>query len=231
MAQLVKKYMITGKITCLTGLHIGGTNTAMGIGGADKLVIRNPLDNKPIIPGSSLKGKMCSLIEIQDGDFEISESQRRGRIERKYSPTKDPATPAGMLFGVVGDEQRPSRLIVRDCKYSDENDNLEFLNLELPFTETKTEVSIDRITSKANPRTFERVPAGTIFDLNMVLNVFDDDDEVTLISTLQRAFRLLEDDYLGGQGSRGYGQVKIELDQRWTEKPKTKEDYQKEDAT
>lgn len=80
------------------------------------------------------------------------------------------------------------------------------------YTESKTEVTINRITAKANPRTFERVPAGARFNLEMVLNIFDGDNEDELKSTIKKAIELLEDDYLGGNGSRGYGQVKIILD-------------------
>ena len=87
----------------------------------------------------------------------------------------------------------------------------DFSNTDLPYTESKTEVSIDRITAKANPRTFERVPAGAQFKLNMVLNIFDEDDEKRLKETLKKAIELLEDDYLGGHGSRGYGQIEIKL--------------------
>mgnify|MGYP001513413193 FL=1 len=87
-----------------------------------------------------------------------------------------------------------------------------FDNTDLPYTESKTEVAIDRITAKANPRTFERVPAGAQFKLNMVLNIFEGENEQRLKETLQLAIRLLQDDYLGGHGSRGYGQVEIRLD-------------------
>ncbi len=166
---------------------------------------------------------MRSLVELQDGHLTISTKNTERGIVKSYGPTKNPNTPAGMLFGVVGDDQRPSRLIVRDCKFSDKNP--EFTNIDLPYTETKTEVSIDRITSKANPRTFERVPAGAIFDLKMVLNIFDEDNEELLKQTVQRAINLLEDDYLGGHGSRGYGQIIFKIDKDWTEK--TIADYQK----
>ena len=87
-----------------------------------------------------------------------------------------------------------------------------FNHTDLPYTESKTEVAIDRITSRANPRTFERVPAGAKFKLNMVINIFDGEDESALKATLKQAIKLLEDDYLGGHGSRGYGQVEILLD-------------------
>lgn len=80
-------------------------------------------------------------------------------------------------------------------------------NTDLPYTESKTEVTIDRITAKAMPRTIERVPAGVSFNVNMVINIFDGEDESKLLKTLNDAMALLEDDYLGGNGSRGYGQV------------------------
>ena len=94
--------------------------------------------------------------------------------------------------------------------YISRNKFLELLNNTV--TESKTEVAINRITAESNLRTFERVPAGASFSLNMVLNIFEGEDEAALKKTLMQAIRLLEDDYLGGHGSRGYGQVKIELD-------------------
>lgn len=199
MTTLKKKILVTGDIILKTGLHVGGTNSSLNIGGPDKFVVRNPLTNKPYIPGSSLKGKMRSLIELMDGSIH---SDHRGN-----GPTKDPGTPAGNLFGTVGENQQPSRLIVRDADLISEIDD--FKNTDLPYTETKTEVSIDRITASANPRTFERVPAGAMFKLQMVLNVFDSDKEQKLLDTLKQALKLLQDDYLGGHGSRGYGQIEI----------------------
>jgi len=199
MAKLIKKVKITGIIDVLTGLHIGGTNSSLNIGGPDKFVVRNPLTNKPYIPGSSMKGKMRSLLELFDGNIEND--------GRTNGPTKNPATRAGNLFGTVGDMQQPSRLIVRDAELISEID--EFKNTDLPFTETKTEVSIDRITAAANPRTFERVPAGAKFKLEMILNVFDTDNEQTLKKALETSIKLLQDDYLGGHGSRGYGHIRI----------------------
>lgn len=202
MEKLISKIIVTGEIKILTGIHIGGSNTAMNIGGPDKFVVRNPIDNKPYIPGSSLKGKFRSLIELNDGTISLNGN---------YSgPTKNPGTKAGKLFGTVEDkkngyEQQPSRIIIRDCHLK----SGELKNTDLPFTESKTEVAIDRITAKANPRTFERVPAGSIFEFNAVINLFENDDKEELINTLRRAIKLTEDDYLGGHGSRGYGQIEI----------------------
>ena len=200
MTTLLKKILVSGEIVLKTGLHVGGTNSSLNIGGPDKFVVRNPLSNKPYIPGSSIKGKMRSLLELMEGTINSE--------NRSYGPTKKSTDKAGNLFGTVGDQQQPSRLIVRDAELL--TDLEEFKNTDLPYTESKTEVSIDRITAKANPRTFERVPAGARFKLEMVLNVFDSDDQERLNASLKESLNLLQDDYLGGHGSRGYGQIEIQ---------------------
>lgn len=199
MTKLLKKIVCTGQITLKTGLHIGGTNTALNIGGPDSFVVRNPLTNVPYIPGSSLKGKMRSLIELRDGT-----------IDKKGNVTNDQESNAGALFGTSGanDESHPSRIIVRDAEL-DLSDPHMFDNTDLPYTESKTEVTINRITAKANPRTIERVPAGAKFNMNVVINIFDTDNEQQLLKTFKDAIALLQDDYLGGNGSRGYGQVEF----------------------
>lgn len=204
--KLEKKIIYTGVITLKTGLHIGGTNAALNIGGPDKFVVRNPINNIPYIPGSSLKGKMRSLVEIANGETNGGK------------PTNNPNSKAGALFGISGDSDnsKPSRLIVRDAEL--DVNACDFSNTDLPYTESKTEVAIDRVTAKANPRTFERVPAGAKFKLNMVLNIFEGENESELKATLKEAIQLLEDDYLGGHGSRGYGQVKFD---ELTEETKT----------
>lgn len=198
--KLHKKVIYTGTIILKTGLHIGGTNAALNIGGPDKFVVRNPINNIPYIPGSSLKGKMRSLVEIYNGET------------NNGKPTNNPNHRAGALFGVSGDNEQShaSRLIVRDAEL--DIHACDFSNTDLPYTESKTEVAIDRVTAKANPRTFERVPAGAQFKLNMVLNIFEGEDEAALKETLNQAMELLKDDYLGGHGSRGYGQVEIKIE-------------------
>lgn len=198
--KLIKKVIYSGNITLMTGLHIGGTNAALNIGGPDKFVVRNPISLMPYIPGSSLKGKLRSLVEIYNGET------------NNGKPSNNMNSKAGALFGTAGDndQSHPSRLIVRDAEL--DIDSCDFSHTDLPYTESKTEVSIDRVTAKANPRTFERVPAGAKFKFNMVLNIFEGEDEQQLKATLAQAIALLHDDYLGGQGSRGYGQVKIEYD-------------------
>jgi CRISPR-associated protein Csm3 len=205
---LAKKVRVTGEITLITGLAIGGTDTGMEIGGLDKTVVRNPLTGKPYIPGSSLKGKLRALLELHLGAIM---NKRMGKVE--YVGSDDVKYISTRLFGnSKGDEtQRPSRLIVRDCDLIEES--FEGKELNLPYAEAKTEVVIDRITAQAMPRTLERVPAGAKFKMEMILNLFDYngivDDEKEYKDAIDKAIKLLENDYLGGNGSRGYGQVKI----------------------
>jgi len=205
---LKKKILFEGKIELLTGLRIGGSSSAMSIGGLDNIIIRNPLDNKPYIPGSSLKGKMRALIELRDGTI----SYNKGK-QIEYGVSDDIKSLPSRLFGFSSkDKNLPSAIIVRDCNLlSDEN---MFKNTDVPYAEVKTEVTIDRITSKANPRTMERVPAGAEFELNMVLNIMSmhtEENEKELVNAVFDALQLVQDDYLGGSGSRGYGQIKFHI--------------------
>lgn len=231
---LLKKIIIKGKIKAETGLAIGGSNTAMGIGGVDKGVIRNLVTNQPYIPGSSLKGKMRSLLEMSYG--EIGEKPM-GAV--KNGPTEVDSHKAAKLFGTAsntdhadrerkGGFQHASRVIVRDAYLSDKqgSDNKDidafFKQTDLLYTEVKTEVVIDRITSKAMPRQMERVPAGAQFDFELVLNIFDDDSEKQLLSDIFASLQLVQNDYIGGSGSRGSGQVSFKIE---SVKERTKDFY------
>ena len=200
MKKLLEKIEIIGTIVLETGLHIGGTNNSMSIGGIDKGVIRNPLNNQPYIPGSSLKGKMRALYEQSLSEF--GPGVGRGI---QFGPSKDIGKTPAQIFGNAtgGSDQRPSRLIVRDAYLLDAEELLR--KTDLPYTEGKTEVVIDRVTSAANPRQIERVPAGAKFKMNMVLNIYE--NEAIGITNVLHCLKLLKDDYLGGSGSRGYGQV------------------------
>lgn len=212
MKTLKKKIIIKGKIKLLTGLHIGGSNNTLQIGGIDNSIVRNPLDNKPIIPGSSLKGKMRCLLEQSYGvcGGSVGKKVKNGPTDSsKYEDLN--AKPILELFGMAssGDEINniPSRLIVRDCVLV--SDDTLFEKTDLPYTEIKTEIVVDRVTAGAVPRPMERVPAGAEFSLEMIINIFDDEKEEALLNLLASGMKLLHDDYLGGSGSRGSGKVEF----------------------
>lgn len=194
MKQLIKKIRINTTLTVVTGLHIGGSSDNVEIGGVDCPVIKVATrENQPYIPGSSLKGKMRCLLEQVNGAAEV------GLCEKVNN-----------LFGFAK-KNMPSKLIVRDAYLTEESVNrLKKCSdtLDMPFTENKYENTIDRTKGIAqHPRQQERVPAGVQFGIEMIINVWDDDNPDALLQMLKDAIRLIENDYLGGSGSRGYGQV------------------------
>ncbi len=208
--QLVKKIIISGEVIAESGIMVGGSNSAFEIGGTDKQVIRNPINKMPYIPGSSLKGKMRSLFELNQGTV--------SKGNNGYGPTHNPKHIAAQLFGHIkhredndNKSQQASRIIVRDGEL---NNAKEFEGkTELLYTEVKAENSIDRITSAANPRFFERVPKGAKFNLNIIINVFSQDaNGGQFLQYVFDALKLVQDDYLGGSGSRGNGQVRFEIE-------------------
>lgn len=231
MHALRKKIRFEIPLRLKSGLHIGGSNLSMAIGGADAVVIRDPITQEPIIPGSSVKGKMRSMTE-----------KLLGALERTKMGTKDWVGPYQSLDDKVkkiipelygralgNDENIPSRLIVRDSRMSkDSEEKLRKSNsTDMLYTEVKTEVVIDRVTSAANPRQLERVPAGSVFHLVMILNVFDNDDEKKLIEYVKVGLHLMEDDYLGGKGSRGSGEIELDWEKLNTAQ-KTMKDYEED---
>ena len=226
--ELKGRVLIRFEIEAVTGLHIGGSDSGIEIGGVDKTVVRDPLTNRPYVPGSSLKGKMRSLLEKYRG---LRQNQRIGTgyihscgadLRRDELTTRGKAEyqkcDICQVFGAPGerDFSTPTRLVVRDVALSDESAaRLEKAHTDLPFTEVKTEVSIDRVTSAANPRQMERVPAGAVFgDAELVYSVYsgsecDPREDVKRLKTVVEGLRLMEDDYLGGSGSRGSGKVRL----------------------
>ena len=201
MEKLVKKIKIQTSITLVTGLHIGGSSDNVEIGGIDNPVIKLATrGNEPYIPGSSLKGKMRCLLEQTAGASKVGMDQK-----------------VNNLFGItesrtLNTDNKPSKLIVRDAILSKESKEalLACDNLDMPYTENKWENVIDRTKGVAeHPRQSERVPAGAVFNAEFVLNIWDDDNEDELMALFEKGIRLLENDYLGGSGSRGYGQIKF----------------------
>lgn len=224
------KYIIKCKIEAQTGLHIGEGNNSLEIGGIDNAVVKDA-NGRPYIPGSSLKGKMRALMEFAEGKVRdnllVVSVKREGRPEICIHMCDDLNCPVCGLFGRnhgshdlksggkidLTDAVIPTRLIVRDAKLIESSITEEMKeNLDLEWTEVKFENNIDRITSKANPRQSERVPAGAQFSAEFVINRFEvdsKDDQKYYLEKFIKAMKLLEDDYLGGQGSRGNGKVKF----------------------
>lgn len=208
--KFLGKVMIKGRMEVGTGLHIGASKETVKIGGIDSPVVRDPVTNLPYIPGSSLKGKMRSLME-KVLEKEFKEISKHPLIQ--IHVCGDESCEVCRLFGSslkVGREQKhiPARLIVRDLHILNKDD-LEKIDTGLPYTEWKFENSIDRVTSAANPRQIERVPAGAVFGLELVYDAQDMAQLREDIENIRRALKLLEDDALGGHGSRGYGQVRF----------------------
>lgn len=225
--QLFGKLFINGVISCVTGLHIGGSTKDVEIGGLDNPVIKDPLTDEPYIPGSSLKGKLRALTEWRLGLIEAHNKHNayvayeckelaNDRDLNKY-PDWDNAMIVGQLFGPASDEGKvkertlPPRLTVRDSKATDDAKRLWKTWLgEGIYTEVKTENSLDRVTSEANPRPLERVPAGSGFNFTMIVDIYKKPGDFQLIQALFSAMHLLEQSSLGGAGSRGSGQIKFQ---------------------
>lgn len=261
---LLGKIRLTSTLVVETGLHIGGGGENLDIGGLDKPVIRDPLTQYPYLPGSSIKGKLRSILErllnkplnrpggsgtyryesddLEDGYTEIKEGQSRQFIPYEGAKT----CPISRVFGSTGGSScwvktsvaqaqnlaennspietingdsyikikgrnSPARLIVRDCHLlHDSAEKLRKIDTGLYMTEWKFENGIDRITAAANPRQLERVPAGSEFKFELVYTVEDESQVEEDLRNLAIALAILEDDALGGHGSRGYGKVKFQ---------------------
>jgi len=219
--QLVKIVTLKGQVLLKSGLHIGAGDLEMHIGGTDNPVVKNVHSNEPYIPGSSLKGKVRSLLEMRSGLMAETKGNPVGKsiLKKDLSEqAKNEATKILKIFGSSGadadenDEIGPTRASFADCYLSAESRTLASEN-NLPLTEVKSENSINRISGTAvNPRFTERVLAGLSFDFSITLKELDIDSGDNLIDFLLQGLKLLEYDALGGSGSRGYGRVEFDLE-------------------
>lgn len=231
---LIGKIFITGQIVAETGLHIGGSKASLDIGGVDLNVIKTH-DGRPFIPGSSLKGKLRSLLARLEGSLTIARSAKQPKSELR---SDEDVRYLCAIFGLAGDQskqeaqQELTRLLVRDAflDAAASPRQEEYTDMELPYTDVKFENSIDRKRGVAqHPRQLERVPPGAHFRFELVLDVYEQDQMAYVplagerlqpqagasardhyLHALRTAMMLLQDDYLGGQGSRGYGKVKFD---------------------
>lgn len=256
---LLGKFRLESKLLVETGLHIGGGGENLDIGGLDKPVIRDPLTRQPYLPGSSIKGKLRSILErllrrplnrpggsgtyryesddLADGFSEVDgqfirfEGARTCPLSRVFGSTgtncwvpvtvvtserlersgNASRTIEGVECQKVKGRNAPARLIVRDCHLDPVSaEKLRKIDTGLYMTEWKFENGMDRITAAANPRQLERVPAGSEFKFELVYTVEDASQAVEDLKNIAIAVAILEDDALGGHGSRGYGKVRFQ---------------------
>jgi len=214
VAPLYGRVFVKSDIRVVTGLHIGAAASALNIGGVDNAVVRDPLSGQPYIPGSSLRGKMRSLSEKFQQKEQNWPLQKGVRIHicRKEEDYRN--CDVCRIYGILPSDEipfSPTRLVVRDVFLNkDSADKLADLKTDMPYTEVKWEATIDRVTSAAVPRQMERVPAGVVFDnFEMVYSIYGEED-VGILWRVLEAMQLLEDDYLGGMGSRGSGKIAFE---------------------
>lgn len=186
------KIRISGDILVKTGMHIGGSSAFAAIGAVDSPVMKDVRTNLPMIPGSSLKGKMRSLLakelnmSLQEADHDHEKIQR--------------------LFGSAQKNHvKRSRLLFSDMVLANEEE-LRKAGLQ-SMTEIKFENSISRLTAVANPRQIERTVRGSVFELDLIYEAEKEEEILEDIETLAEGIRLLQYDYIGGSGSRGYGKI------------------------
>lgn len=230
--KLVDIKTVKGKIKLETGLHIGAGDIGMQIGGTDNPVIKHPHTGEPYIPGSSIKGKVRSLLEMRSGLM----GHTKGEPLTLKNLPKEPETNGQKIdegkkiikiFGCSGADSEdikklgPTRVSFSDCPLSEgwRKKVQRFKEEGLSLYEYKTENSINRISGTAeNPRFTERVPSNVEFDFSICLKIMDIDANEDLFNYLLQGLRLLECDTLGGNGSRGYGKIKLTFDDEEIEK-------------
>lgn len=191
------KLLIRCDMEVLTGLHIGGFSTFSAIGAVDSVVVRDALTGMPMVPGSSLKGKLRTLLAKADVcDYILKECNGDPpEIKRLFGKSAE----------VRKDERSAARLQFADCFLK----NAEELKRRSGVTEIKYENTINRYTAVANPRQIERVVRGAIFLVKIIYDIHEVSEVEEDFENIAKAFRLLSMDYLGGHGSRGYGKVRF----------------------
>jgi CRISPR-associated protein Csm3 len=221
MEKLYKKIFFEGTLLCLSGLHIGDSKDSVEIGGLDGPVIRRKDNNQPYIPGSSIKGKMRCLLQqaYNQPTFEASSNPRDLAFAFGGTDSRERRNNEPVYKG------HGSRILFRDA-YLTSNSATMLLNspyTDMPYTEQKFENTIDRLTGttiKGGVRNQERVPAGATFHIEFVINVLGSNpaeaiqNESILRSYFNQGIALLNRDYLGGSGSRGYGHIAIQVNEK-----------------
>ncbi|MCM8626800.1 type III-A CRISPR-associated RAMP protein Csm3 [Accumulibacter sp.] len=217
MPQLTAITTIEARLELLTGLRIGAGDAEMQIGGVDNTVIKHPITQSPYIPGSSLKGKMRSLLEWRSGAVQEAPLDKRAH-DTAAGAVRAEVRRILQLFGTGGGEFKddpafaaeigPSRLAFWDCALCPQWEQ-DVRGNNQSLVEVKSENRINRISGVAeHPRNTERVPSGASFDFRLSVKRLAGDGEDLLNMVLQ-GLKLIEFDSLGGSGSRGYGKVRF----------------------
>lgn len=195
--QLLEKVIIRAVLTVKTGLHIGGSIDYAPIGAVDSIFVRDPLTRQPVIPGSSVKGKMRTL---------LAKTRNGGHLGS--SPNNDEEVVLRLFGSAQKNHILFSRLQFSDSFVKDTSvKQFSGLDTDTYLGEVKFENTINRANGEATPRQIERVPAGMQFDFQLVYNLENEEESGEDMEVLRDGFRLLQLDYLGGHGSRGYGRV------------------------
>ena len=199
METLKHKLIIKGQIEVITGLHIGGSSSSMEIGALDQNNVIKTANGIPYIPGSSLKGKLRNMLAKATGSKEPGDEE-----EKKFEINK--------IFGVGAKDNEgysEALLRVRDANLQSSSLKEKDLEMDFEYSEVKYENTIDRVKGTANPRPLERVPAGAIFDFEMIYDCLEEKKETEHLQTLAFAMKMLQYDSLGGSGTRGSGKIKF----------------------
>lgn len=206
-------FHLEGDVRLVTGLHIGAGKDDIKIGGVDTPVQKDPTTGEPVIPGSSLKGKLRTLLEWHwglagnNGGPWLS-PQDIGPVEKGTNVLK--------IFGGLPKsdepwEHGPGRLKVSDFRLAPVSRTNRGRS---DWYEEKHEIAMDRTKGSAlrrAKRTTERVVAGTVFSIDISFRVFDGDaDSENLFGHVLSGLRLVSIDGLGGSTSRGYGRIAFE---------------------
>lgn len=198
METLKHKLIIKGDIKVETGLHIGGSASNMEIGALDQNNIIKTADGVPFIPGSSLKGKLRNMLVKATGSPDVNDP-------------KEKELDVSTIFGIGAKDNNgysAALLRVRDANLIRES--VEDMEMDFEYSEVKYENTIDRITGNAKPRPLERVPAGAVFNFEMIYDCFIEQKETEHLQAIAFAMEMLQYDSLGGSGTRGSGKIKFE---------------------
>lgn len=196
---MYSKIQITGVLETKTGMHIGGSSAFSAIGAVDSPVIKDVRNGKPMVPGSSLKGKIRTLLAKKYNEAVVNPDNDAECIRRVFGSAKKDRN----------NKIHASKIIVSDMFLMNE-DEIRNRGIE-SLTEVKFENSINRATAVANPRQIERAIKGLQFGIDMIYEVENgkEDEVIDDIKLLAEGMKMLEYDYLGGSGSRGYGKVQF----------------------